>query len=265
MTVRHSMFYIKVGYINTEMGFDQSLFGILLIPVTASFGMFSFWNNRKINILDKKLIKYCIYFSLPLIFAFFNTQLSDIFLYRIDDGSRRPTFLILVPIVVAIVYSQLKINDLLNFFISLLIYLLFMNIFIVHYFFLFNLFRLSQRNKLFSYFQNNLLYSMVGYLLIAYVIFIFKINRINLILELIFSFFYLSSIYNFAIIFSEKYNKFSNILNSIGRLSIFYFYLFQALLFTFFLDLNIFFNNCFLIIYFFMIAMIFTLFFSKFI
>ncbi|CAN1535211.1 hypothetical protein MCETALH18_01585 [Methylophilaceae bacterium] len=32
------MFYLNTGYINTEMGFDQSFFYVLLLPVTTSFG-----------------------------------------------------------------------------------------------------------------------------------------------------------------------------------------------------------------------------------
>ena len=39
LVVRHSMYYFDVGFINTEFGYNQSLFGVLLIPVTLSFGL----------------------------------------------------------------------------------------------------------------------------------------------------------------------------------------------------------------------------------
>ena len=46
MIFRHAMFYLDFGRINTEMGFDQSLFGVFLIPVTASFGCIFFWERK---------------------------------------------------------------------------------------------------------------------------------------------------------------------------------------------------------------------------
>ena len=50
MTFRHAMLYLDFGRINTEMGFDQSLFGVFLIPVTASFGCIFFWERSRISL-----------------------------------------------------------------------------------------------------------------------------------------------------------------------------------------------------------------------
>lgn len=193
MVIRHSMFYFGVGSIQTEMGSKQSFLGVMLIPVTASFGIFLFYCRNSLQYNVRNLFKFILIGSIPIVLAIGNNDgLLSVFSYSINDASRRPSFLVLLPISIAALISFFKRYDKYTFFVIAIVYFFSSDNFICHYVFIFNLFRIT---NLF-YFSN---FSNRGFFIAVYFLILigltnFEIDRINIIHEFIFSVAYLISI-----------------------------------------------------------------------
>jgi hypothetical protein len=103
LLVRHSQFYLFKN-INTEYGFDQPFWGILLIPITASFGA-SFCIGRRILIEFslKDYARVLLVGLIPIFLAvFYGFNAQEFFEYSIYSTASRPPFLILLSISICI-------------------------------------------------------------------------------------------------------------------------------------------------------------------
>jgi hypothetical protein len=99
LLIRHSQYYVFQN-ITTEYGFNQPLWGIFLVPITASFGV-SFCIGRRVLIRDwsKNYKRLLVLLALPFFLAtVFGFTINDIIDYSIYDTDRRPPFLILLSI-----------------------------------------------------------------------------------------------------------------------------------------------------------------------
>lgn len=230
MVVRHSMFYFGVGNIQSEMGSKQSFLGVMLIPVTASFGIFLFYCRDSLQYTIRNLFKFILIGSIPVALAMGNGDgVLSVFGYSINDATRRPSFLILLPISIAALVSFLKRYDKYTFFVIAIVYFFSSDNFICHYLFIFNLFRIINLIY-FRNFNNHGLFVVV-YLAMLFVLTNFEIDRLNILCELIFSVAYLLSI---AVIsdFILRILAILRIPYPVSGVPVLYFYVIQGVLFT---------------------------------
>lgn len=231
LAIRHSFFYLDNASINTEMGYDQALFSFLLIPVTGSFGCLVFFRRSNFIIASKSLYFYIIVGLIPVLISLFFSKLDILFNYSILDVTRRPPFLILLPIALSVLisyYIQNKIVGLFPFFAYILIG---SDNFILHYLSLFGLYRLIMTNN--SLVKN--LHFPINFLLFFCILFsvhYFKVARINIFIELILVIVYLELL-NDASYFILNRIKFPNFIKFIfNNLRVLPFYLIQAIFFN---------------------------------
>jgi len=230
MVIRHSLFYFDSGNINTEMGYDQALIGIILIPVTASFGCLFFWQRLSIELKRRDIIKFLFIGLIPVILSFYFSDVKSILEYNIDDVSRRPPFLILLPIVMSIyLFFIFKKYIYIPLLILSLIYFVY-PLFVLHYIIIFLLFVLLQKVPIIIKFQNSIYPIFVFSAMVAFIL-IFEVVRVDVISELIFAWTFLATIFCLCRFFTKHISTILSIkyLNSIGVL---YFYIMQAILFT---------------------------------
>ncbi len=224
------MFYFGVGNIQTEMGFKQSFMGVMLIPVTASFGIFLFYCRDSLQYTIRNLFKFVLIGSIPVALAIVNGDgVLSVFNYSITDTARRPSFLILLPISIAALIAFLNHYDRYIFSVIAIVYFFSSDNFICHYLFIFNFFRIV---NLF-YFQNfnNRSPFVAIYLVMLFGLNYFEIDRINIIIEFIFSVAFLLSI----AVLSDIILRFLVILripSPVSGVPVLYFYVIQGVLFT---------------------------------
>ena len=192
MLVRHSMFYFSHGNIITEMGYNQDWYGVLLVPVTASFGIFFFWGREKISLSRYNLIRLILIASLPLFIALHRVQFDvvnafhDVFSYDIYDSSRRPSFLILVPIVFSIFVCSLNLSRIVLVLIVFALQFVVGPTFVSHYFSIFMLFYLLQSFELLKY-KSNFIISVMLFIVTALMVKTYEVVRIPLWMELFYA------------------------------------------------------------------------------
>ena len=108
MVVRHWQFYFPTELVLREFGFLQPILGMLLIPVTVSFGFLAFWGRNSGALSRNRAIKLFGIFIVPLVLAAYHGDIWSVISYGVYDFGRRPSFLILVPIVFSIYASSLS-------------------------------------------------------------------------------------------------------------------------------------------------------------
>ncbi|MDA8602029.1 hypothetical protein N9L89_04385, partial [Gammaproteobacteria bacterium] len=108
MALRHWMFYLPLEQISTEMGVNQPNLGVWLIPVTASLGMFYYFGRNPPDLSFYQIIRICFIGMIPMVIAFIRGGFENIFAYTIYDPTSRPSFLILLPIALSVLVSQLS-------------------------------------------------------------------------------------------------------------------------------------------------------------
>ena len=230
MIIRHSMFYLNTGFINTEMGFNQSFFGVLLLPVTSSFGCLFFWERASFSLSRRDIIRLFIIASIPIILCYIETgSVMSLLQYTIYDYKQRPSFLILMPIALAILvgsYLQLFWQRLM---LALLILYFFGNIFLAYYLSIFIIFSAFQSIKLAREIQSSFL-SLFIYIVCIFLVYYFQIVRVEFMLELAMTFGYLGAIF-FLLRLLPRVNKIIANFKIVEHVSIFYFYLSQAVIF----------------------------------
>ena len=102
MLVRHFQFYYPFQSILNEMGHQQSIWGILLIPVTASFGFFAHMRRGRLITDAWNTSRLILLGLIPVGLAVWDGNVSNIFSYTYTDASARPRLLILLPIALSI-------------------------------------------------------------------------------------------------------------------------------------------------------------------
>lgn len=231
LTLRHAMFYLEFGYIHSEMGFDQSLIGIFLLPVTAAFGCLFFWERDRVILKKTDIFRLLFIVFIPILLAYRNNDIQKLFTYTVFDQARRPSLLILLPIVISIFigyFFKLKAISLIPIY---LIYYAFGEIFLIHYITIFITFAVVQNIKYLRKFQGESIALIFFIACVALIIFL-DIKRIGIFVEFLMTVSFIGSIFYFS-------KKISNLLyficnnKYINNLSVFYFYLSQALIFTF--------------------------------
>ena len=182
---RHYFFYGGFG-IDTEFGPNQPFFSYLLIPVTGMIGASFLWRSvHSINVRKLTMVKI---FILILASVFLNVYVfkidESLFTYSVYDDSRRPVFLILVPILLSVLLCTTfkKKTHIIIFTVCLFILYGYTNNFVVHYLCIFCII------YLFSPYLNSKRIS-IYYYLIVYVscslTFFINYERLNIIVEIV--------------------------------------------------------------------------------
>lgn len=132
MVLRHAMFYYSWGILE-EFGTNQPVLGIFLIPVTAIFGSLFLYKRNTLKFQRYDIIKLIFIGLIPILLNF--NDFINLVSYTVYDASRRPKFLILLPIVISafLVYMSFS-RKLIP--VLVIIYLMSSN-FIIHYLLIF--------------------------------------------------------------------------------------------------------------------------------
>ena len=221
LVLRHAFFYVDQGYIVTEMGYNQSFVSLLLIPITASFGILLFYKRISLSNINYTVLLVII---LSIIYNYaIGLNINDVLTYTIYDTTRRPVFLILVPIFLSYIsiYYLKKYILLLVIFIELILYT-FTHNFIVHYLIIFQFsfiyYNFISTNKF------DHLIIIFAFIIYAYIIY-FRIDRIGLVLEFMLAI-------GFIHMLSKAKLSDVKILAKVSSIRILDFYIIQAVLFT---------------------------------
>lgn len=249
LVARHSMFYLPLERIYTEFGYSQSIVGIFLIPVTCSFGLLFFFSRKITSLSNIEMLRYSLIGLLPIVINLifsekpFLESIWSTLTYSYNSASPRPSFLILVPIILSIYVSQWKYNLVV---IILALSYVFLKSgavgsdnFILYYMTIFVLFsRFSEKLHALSerYFYASGLSALLVYVSISVLIGKLHIDRIGLELELLFAVVFLYLIYFIVnLVLSIHTIGF----RSLPRFNVFYFYISQAVFFNLVGSLNI--------------------------
>ena len=232
MVLRHSEYYF-FGPVIYEFGYQQSFFGKLLIPVTASFGL-ALWLGREKVVVDYiGWVRLCLIFLVPYVLYYLHHgQFLNIFAFKFDSYVGRPQFIILIPIVLSVLIAKFleifskKMQLIICFLIALLsiltksFVLYYLSMFILGRYFLSYLF--IKKWQLFKIVVS-ILFTVISILLIDTL----KIYRIGFFWELTLGIVYLYMLFSLAFIFNRLHLK-------AFSFSVLYFYIFQASIFMFF-------------------------------
>jgi len=211
MVLRHAMFYYSWGILE-EFGTNQPILGIFLIPVTAIFGSLFLYKRYTLELNRYELSKLFLIGLIPLVLNY--NDLNNLICYTIYDASRRPKFLILLPIVLSAFIKYLSISK------KLIPALVFVYVlsdnFIIHYILLFLIVNEISTKKI----NQNLIFTIT--LLFAVPSFLYITPaRINIIAEML-----------VALSLLQLLNIVVKLIpTGIIKISILYFYFSQALLF----------------------------------
>lgn len=223
LLVRHAQYY-SFQNVTTEYGYNQSVWGIALIPVTAAFGI-SFCQNRRIILSNNmSYIRLFMVFTIPIFLNFIYQFKWEYFVtYTIYEVERRPPFLILIPISITVILYD-SVNKLKGNYDYSMICLGFLTLCITSNFILYYTALMVTTAYLISKLQHTKLFNYLPLLHISCLIIIMQLEleRIGFLLEL-------SLILGF-LAFCEQVasSKFIPIL----RFSMLEFYISQALFFT---------------------------------
>ena len=106
------------------------------------------------------------------------------------------------------------------------------DIFVIHYFIIFNAFRLLQESQLFSSIMKSKFIGIFYYIIIIYFILQLEVLRVNLFFELLWGVFYLNILFSVAKIGVNLFEKSLSFIENKLKFSMFNFYIMQAILFT---------------------------------
>lgn len=230
MTFRHAMFYLDFGRINTEMGFDQSLFGVFLIPVTASFGCIFFWERSRTHLKSVDIVRLVLIGMVPLLLALSRHDLQSIFSYSIETLARRPSFLILLPIILSVLVSHVFKLSPISLILIFIVKAFFGDIFVIHYACIFLTYAVLQTLPQYRKYQRSFA-SVALFLGSVFVVVLFDVNRVGFVLELLLAIGFVGTI----VYCSSCIKSLADTVTStkfIDQLNVFYFYLVQAVAFT---------------------------------
>lgn len=238
MTIRHAEFYLFPQGMLDEMGWRQPWIGVSLIPVTTAFGFFMFWGRGfdwKISNYDK--FRFVLIGSIPLMIALYLGQLTEALQYSYLAPSRRPSFLILLPICLSILAvawpAWLRVLVLL----ACGLVAMFWQNFISYYVSIFLLFGFIQGQPWFRRMIDSwLAVAVYGAALVC--IFEFRIERVNMLLEFLLAAAFLGCVFSIVRLFAPIAVRAARwqLVAGCGTL---YFYLAQGLLFTGFKALKV--------------------------
>ena len=191
MFIRHGQFYFDSPNLHTEYGHEQTWLGMILIPVTSSFGVLFFFNRPKIKLNRLKILYLTLILVSVIIFNLIKGHsVSEILFYDkyIRYPGFRPSLIILVPILLSVFlfyYANNKALLLLAlFFCSLMSYI--SNNFILHYLTIFVLFINVRHFALFR--PEKVQFVILFFVLFAtcvFYIYYFDIDRVPLIIEIV--------------------------------------------------------------------------------
>lgn len=216
--LRHVYFYDPVIVMPNEFGFGQPLLSVALIPVTGALGVAVYFRRNSEVVIGRTTLLLLIG---GLTAAFLYTILANesilkYLTYDIYDHSRRPRFLILLPIILFVSLANTK-NHMIHI-ITLPMYVLTGN-FILHYVYLFIIVKwlLYNSNEKFT----NLF--IFAYFLVVFIIIALELTRVNIFVEVVMVIGFLSFIGKISVYLS-KYINFA-----IPSLSMLIFYYLQAI------------------------------------
>ena len=213
MVLRHYGFYSSQGIIQ-EFGLEQPLEQLILLPVTGLFGgLIHFQNYPVVKRYDWVFIKMLLLIVLVVLIN--NFDIKSIINYSIYTGSRRPRFLILIPIALSILFGRKS-----YIFLVLVPLYLYSMSFIIHYWLMFLIIgKISEENSRLFYVGMALSFA-----------FALDWNRVNIIAET-----------GLVILYLVGLKKVSgHIKISFPKISVLYFYFVQAVMFTFMPNYNLF-------------------------
>jgi hypothetical protein len=238
MTIRHAEFYLFPQGMFNEMGWRQPWIGVPLIPVTAAFGCLMFWQrglSLRISNYDK--CRFALIAAIPVLIAVYRGQLLEALCYSYLDPSRRPSFLMLLPIGLSILTVALRVWLRAAVLLACGLGAMLWHNFIAYYVFLFLLFGISQglgwyRRLIGSWLMIPL------YVVAVASIFAWHIERINMLGEFLFASAFLGVVFGIT-------RQLAPIAVRVARwpwvagCGTLYFYIAQGLLFTGFKALNL--------------------------
>ena len=111
MLMRHFQFYFPFESIINEMGHLQSIWGIFLIPVTASFGLFAHMRRGKLATDGWAMGRLLLLGLIPVALAIWDGDFTQVFSYTYTDHAARPRLLILLPIAVSLLVRLLLFKE----------------------------------------------------------------------------------------------------------------------------------------------------------
>ena len=224
LLIRHSQYYIFAN-VSTEYGFNQPIWGIALIPITAAFGTSFCIGRRTVLFNNSDYYRLAFVSLLPIVLTIlYGFNLGDIFEYSVYDTARRPPFLILLPIALAVlIYDSL--NKLFSNIDLAIVCLCTFLILVIDNFIIYYSSMMVAAAYIINYLANNSSSKFFQIAYIGVILFIYsaQVVRTNGLFELIMVIGFLFSVKNVASILPIPNIKFS----------ILEFYIAQAVIFTF--------------------------------
>ena len=249
------MYYFDVGFIVFEFGYNQSFFGILLIPVTSSFGLLFFW-RKTINVKFFQNCRFVLIMFLPIFLSLIiYGEIDPVFFYD-DSLSPKSPFLILFPIALSFLLVQCFSFRVL--FCFILITVFFHKYFISYHIFCFLTFFLC-KDYIFKFLKKYPSFSILTYFFLSLCILFLEIKKINILFNLLYTITFCFTLISFTKFINHLFKKIHTFFYSFNTL---YFYLFQGLLFTIFSFFNL--NNFILVIAVFFVSHILSFYFINF-
>jgi hypothetical protein len=236
MVCRHLQFYGGYANIRTEMGHDQDMLGFLLIPVTASFGCFLFFGRKAFVASYYEIIKLFVICLVLVAYwvCVLDITIFDAFSYSFLDSSRRPSFLILFPIFLSLLYTffgSLLIRSILV--LCAVLFFIVYDSFIAYYFLMFICFRFINFVNFFNYSPFLLGSGLVLIFISACVAHLVFFERVFFVLEFFWTLTFLLFVRDMAVACVRVLDKFSNLNYQYSvSFSILYFYIIQGVAFT---------------------------------
>lgn len=238
MTVRHAEFYLFPQGMFNEMGWQQPWIGVPLIPVTAAFGCLMFWRRGfALRISSYDTLRFVLIGSIPVLIALYRGQLTDALRYSYLDPSRRPSFLMLLPICLSILTVALPVWFRWAMLLACGLAAMLWHNFIAYYVFLFLLFGVSQGLGWYRRLMDSWLMIPL-YMATVACIFAWRIERINMLGEFLFASAFLGVVFGITRQFAPIAVRVAR-WPWVARCGTLYFYIAQGLLFTAFKALQL--------------------------
>lgn len=231
MVARHAEFYLFPEGLLQEMGAVQPWIGVWLIPVTTAFGFLMFWGRGfALSISRYDTWRFVAIGSVPLVIALAKGQLMHALSYSYLDPSRRPSFLVLFPVCLAILSTRLNRPMLVALMVACGVLMFWAHNFIAYYLFLFLLFGFSQGLPWFRHVLRSVS-SVLLYSGMATAIFLLKIERVNWAMEFLFASAFLGAVFWLTGAFKPLARQVAR-WPMVSGCGVLYFYVAQGLLFT---------------------------------
>ena len=219
---------MDVGSILTEFGHKQRLLSMLLIPVTGALGAAVHYHREHIFVAKPRTLHLILFGILcSVIYSFhLGVTLLEYLTYPVNEPSRRPPFLILLPVLLSLLVPNRLLGP--TIFLSLTMYI-YVQAFVIHYLVLFLVARMTFHGVIPRY--RNLFSAL--YIVVNIQIIIFEVERVNILQEFILISGFISIIHVLSVHLSKLINL------NFSSVSIIIFYYCQALFFIFSQKLNI--------------------------